>query len=74
MKCLDGSCNKIITIGLPYCSNHMQQYKKLIIKQIKDIKGKGVFAYDHLKKIMILYFIKIKKLWIIMVKILIMMN
>ena len=50
MKCLDGSCNKIITIGLPYCSNHMQQYKKLIIKQINDIKGKGVFAYESFKK------------------------
>ena len=49
MKCLDGNCNKIITIGLPYCSNHMQQNKKLIIKQINEIKGKGVFVYDHLK-------------------------
>ena len=45
-KCFDINCNKIIDIGLPYCSFHMQQHKKIIIKQINDFKGKGVIAFD----------------------------
>jgi hypothetical protein len=45
-KCIDINCNKIIDIGLPYCSFHMQQHKKLIIKQINDLKEKGVIAFD----------------------------
>lgn len=45
-KCLEINCHKNIDIGLPYCSFHMQQHKKLIIKEINDFKGKGVIAFD----------------------------
>jgi len=49
IKCLDKNCNKNISIGLPYCSYHMQLNKKLIIKEVNYFKGKGVFAFDPLQ-------------------------
>ena len=42
-KCEGKKCNKLVSIGLPYCNTHLNSELKVTIKEIQG-KGKGVFA------------------------------
>lgn len=44
IKCDHLNCKEIISIGLPYCANHLKENLHLIIKETN--KGKGVFSIN----------------------------
>ena len=49
-KCEGKNCNKLVSIGLPYCDTHLISKLNVTIKEVKG-KGKGVFAINNKKTI-----------------------